>query len=498
MCTEPKHRGLVATFRLGLAGMAILLTAAAAGGQGLRTYRFASELDESPPPVAGLASNSVTDIRFLGDTIWVATGNGLSRSVNDGRMWESFDHRHGLGKGGVSALVVTDSIIWVATSFDTLTRDAGLLPAGGGLAYSTDGGQSWTHVPQPGPTPVQNVTYDIAILGNSVWITSWGGGLRRSTDRGKTWEVVTPDTFLFDPLGNLNHRAFAVIAADSTLWVGTAKGVNRSDDGGKTWVNFNHQNQQQPISGNFVVALAHQRWNGHDRIWAATVETTSETGDTSEFRGVSWTDDGGQTWHTALRGVFAHNFAFDDSAVIVCADEGLFKSVDGGKTWYKYGEIYDAEADRRYLTTEFYGAAVDRHHRLWVGGADGLAMTPDNGNTWRIFRSFVPTGANGAPRTYAYPNPFSPTRHNQLGGAGHVRFQYNTTRPTRVTLRIFDFAMELVATVVSGKERPTPGDYSEVWDGRNEQGELVANGVYFYRLDLEGEGTFWGKLIVLD
>ena len=79
-----------------------------------------------------------------------------------------------------------------------------------------------------------------------------------------------------------------------------------------------------------------------------------------------------------------------------------------------------------------------------------------------------------------------------------MRFQYNTTRPTRVTLRIFNFAMELVATVVSGKERPIPGDYSEVWDGRNEQGELVANGVYFYRLDLEGEGTFWGKLIVLD
>jgi ligand-binding sensor domain-containing protein len=481
-------------------GFALLFAflAAGASAQSLRTYRLAHEATETPPPVAGLASNSVTDIRFAGDTIWVATGSGLSRSIDDGETWESFDHRHGLGKGGVSALVVTDSIIWVATAFDTLTIDAGRLPAGGGLSYSTDRGRTWTHVPQPGPTPVQNVTYDIAILGKSIWITSWGGGLRRSQDGGKTWDVVPPDSFLFDPLGNLNHRAFSVIAVNGVLWVGTAKGVNRSLDSGRTWVNFNHQNQRHPISGNFVVALAAQRYRGRTRIWAATVETTSETGDTSEFRGVSWSDDDGLTWQTALRGVFAHNFAFQDSAVIVCADEGLFKSVDGGKTWFKYGEIYDATRDHRYLSTEFYGAAVDPRGRLWAGGADGLAMTPDNGNTWRIYRSFVPTGVGSSPRTYAYPNPFSPTRHNQMGGEGFVRFQYNTTRPTRVSLRIFDFAMELVATVVTGKERPVPGDYAEIWDGRNSRGEPVANGVYFYRLDIEGEGSFWGKLVVLD
>ncbi|MDZ7374131.1 MAG: hypothetical protein ONB23_09195 [candidate division KSB1 bacterium] len=476
----------------------LVVLAASAGAQGLRTYRLAHESSGEVPPASGLASNSVTDIRFAGDTIWVATGHGLSRSIDDGVGWESFDHRHGLGKGGVSALMVTDSIIWVATAFDTLTKDAGRLPAGGGLSYSTDGGQTWVHVPQPGPTPVQNVTYDIAILGEWVWITSWGGGLQRSRDRGRTWQIVPPDSFLFDPLGNLNHRAFSVIAVDGVLWVGTAKGVNRSADSGRTWINFNHQNQRKPISGNFVVALAAQRLRGRTRIWAATVETTSETGDTSEFRGVSWTDDEGQTWQTALRGVFAHNFAFDDTAVFVCADEGLFKSVDGGKTWFAFGDIYDLRHDTRYLTTEFYGAAVDAHRRLWVGGADGLAMTPDNGNTWTIFRSFVPTGRAGAPRTYAYPNPFSPTRHNQISGEGFVRFQYNTTRPTRVSLRIFDFAMELVATVVVDKERPLPGDYAEIWNGRNERGQLVANGVYFYRLDIEGEGSFWGKLIVLD
>jgi len=66
-----------------------------------------------------------------------------------------------------------------------------------------------------------------------------------------------------------------------------------------------------------------------------------------------------------------------------------------------------------------------------------------------------------------------------------------------VTVKVYDFALDLVKTVVKDKPRPA-GDFAEVWDGRNEVGEEVANGVYFYRVELEGEGTFWGKVIVLD
>jgi hypothetical protein len=135
---------------------------------------------------------------------------------------------------------------------------------------------------------------------------------------------------------------------------------------------------------------------------------------------------------------------------------------------------------------------------VWTGGSDGVAVTNDAGQTWNILRGSKKAGENGEPRTYAYPNPFSPFRHNQFRDDGHVRFQYQTTRPTKVTVKVFDFAMELVAEVVSQKERPFAGQFAEVWNGRNLRGEVVANGVYFYRLDLEGEGVFWGKLMVLD
>jgi photosystem II stability/assembly factor-like uncharacterized protein len=349
-------------------------------------------------------------------------------------------------------------------------------------------------VPQPGPTNVQNVTYDIALLDGTVWITSYGGGLQKSDNLGVTWEVVTPDTFFFDPLDNLNHRAFSAITVDSVLWVGTAGGINKSLDRGRTWVNFSHQNQPQPISGNFVVALAHQRYGGKDVLWGATVNAE----DPNEFRAVSKSIDGGLSWSTTLEGEFAHNFAFDDSVVYVATDNGLFKSIDGGATWAVFPQVRDRASGEAFYSTEIFAAAVGADGALWVGGSDGLAITRDNGLSWKIARAPQPTGVEGAPNTYAYPNPFSPFRHLQIGGDGHVRFQYSTDGPATVTVKVYDYAMKLVATVVEHKSIFGEGEHAEVWNGRNEKGDVVANGAYFYRIDVEGEGSYWGKLIVLD
>ncbi|MGQ9558889.1 MAG: hypothetical protein ACUVTG_00515 [Candidatus Oleimicrobiaceae bacterium] len=449
---------------------------------------------DQPTPVPRLASNAVTDLVIGGGRIWAGTGAGLSVSEDGGTTWRSYGRVHGLGRGGVSAVALRGDTIWAATAFDTLITDIGYLPAGGGLSYSLDGGRSWQWLPQPGPTPVQNVTYDIALTDSAVWITSWGGGLRRSRDMGQSWEVVPPDTFLFDPYGNLNHRAFAVIAVEETLWVGTAKGVNKSIDGGRTWVNMNHQNQSSPISGNFVVALAHQRVQGKSLLWAATIEAE----DPDEFRAVSVSEDGGRSWRTLLKGEFVHNFGFDPATgtVYAVSDNGLWKSV-APDSFLVFPPIVDRESGERIYTTQFYCTTVGHDGYLWVGTADGLARTNNNGFTWQILRAYVPTGTAGAPRTYAYPNPFSPMRHNQLGGDGYVRFQYNTTRPTRVTIRVYDFALDLVATVVEHKARPV-GDFAEAWNGRNDRGDMVANGVYFYRLDIEGEGSYWGKVMILN
>ena len=459
-------------------------------GKTIQTFN----LNDAVPPKPGLAGNGVTDIQAANSITWFGTGHGLSRTTDNGNTFESFGTNHGMVRGSISALWVSGDTIIVAAAGDTLTKVTdSYLPMGTGLSISKDAGASWSTISQPGPTPVQNITYDVAVQNGTIWITSFGGGVQKSGDWGKTWSEVAPDSFIFNPGDRLNHRGFSAISANNELWIGTAGGINKSLDGGETWANFNSTNQEHPISGNFVVALGFQKLKNKDLIWAATWKAEGET----EVYAVSKTENSGLTWDIMLEEEKAHNFAFDDSVVYVATDNGLYKSIDFGATWYLFPRMDDTVSGDKVFTNEVYSAYAENGN-LWIGTADGLAFTQDNGYSWDITRAFVPTGKGSTPRTYAYPNPFSPLRHNQLGDDGYARFQYNTQKSTSVTIKIFDFAMDLVTTIVENKTMPDPGDFSEVWNGRNDYGDAVANGVYFYSVDLEGDGTHWGKIMIVN
>jgi len=457
-------------------------------------------------PVSGPLSNSINDILIIGDDVWVGS-YGVSHTTDNGNSWIGYTQADGLGKGSVSAIAERDGVIWVATGYDTLISNSGELPAGGGLSYTLDQGENWYWIPQPidsldeneyAPTTthIQNLSYDIAITDEAVWIASWGGGLRRSFDMGESWEVVTVDGLPFDVSNNnFIHMAFAVMYNEYALWVGSAEGIHKSIDNGETWTTFSHQNQPDGISGNFVVAIAYQQFGDKDIVWAATIEAV----DADEFRAVSKTEDGGLTWTITLENEFAHNFGFDpvDGSVYVTTDNGLFKSNDFGETWAVFPQIVDSEKGEKVYTTEINSVAVGPDQTLWVGTNDGLAQSPDLGMTWKIHRAFQTPGEGKTPKTYAYPNPFSPLRDNLIDGDGYVRFQYQTKQDVRVTVRVYDFGMNLVKTVVDGKSRPA-GDFAEVWDGRNTLGDMVANGVYFYKVSLSPGAALWGKVMVVN
>ena len=251
-------------------------------------------------------------------------------------------------------------------------------------------------------------------------------------------------------------------------------------------MNMNHENAG--ISGNFVVALGEQHWDDKSIIWAATWKAEGRT----EYYGVSKTENGGLSWTVCLEGEFVHNFAFDGPTVYVATDNGLKKSTDGGQTWGTFPQMVDKDTGEIVGWRVFY--SVRAHEGvLWAGGADGLAKTEDTGLTWTVFRAFEPTHED---ETYAYPNPWSPLRW-ESNDLPPLRLQYHTTKGTLVTIKIYDFALDLVRTLVQGKPR-SPGDFSELWDGRNEEGDVVANGVYYYVVEKEGDGTAHGKIIILD
>jgi hypothetical protein len=455
-----------------------------------------------------LLGNGITNILVDSshDFVWIGTGYGLNKTMDGGNSWVSFTSSEFGGKGNsvVGMTMMGDSILWISTGYDTLA-DGEYLEVGGGLHYTQDGGESWLSIPQPKDsrdeteyspttTAVQNISWDIAVLDSTVWIASWGGGLRKSSDMGKTWQVVTTDNLPFSALNYLNHRPFALTVENGNLWVGTAEGISKSRDGGKTWRRFTHQNQQYPISGNFVVALAYQPYT--NTVWAATIEAV----DADEVRAVSKSDNGGETWQVMLEHTFPHNFAFDDSIVYVAADEGLFVSEDGGEKWYQVppisGKRRDLITGEEILTNKFYSAGVSYETmgtRLWLGSADGLATTLDNGNSWTVDRSYVSTSEREEPKTYAYPSPFSPSRDD------YIRFQFHISQASEVVIDIYDWGMDKVATIREFETDPGGNvpDRSAKWDGRNTRGDIVASGVYFFRVEIEGRTT-WGKLVVIN
>lgn len=452
----------------------------------------------SPNTSGKLLSNTIIDQKVDSTRIgfWLATGNGLNFWNVSDSTWLSITEQDHFGRGGVSAISITPNAIWAATAYDTVISGV-RYPAGGGIGYSVDNGVTWHWFSQPvdrrdetqyrpTTTNIQNLTYDLAVTGNAVWAASFGGGLRKFTFSDSTWRVRPPDSNPFSALNYLNHRAFSVYAEnDSTIWVGTAAGINRSTNGGDNWTNYRHSPADSlTISGNFVVAIHMQRYENRQFLWAATWKAE---GITEEY-GLSVTENNGLTWRRTLLGEKIHNIISKDSVLYAVGPSGLFKSIDYGLTWWKFPPIVSSNQNLVIGETELYSVAIG-FQKLVVGGPDGWAVSSDFGRTWSIGRAYISTREAGQPQVYAYPNPFSPQRFPL------VRFQYHLDTTSPVSIVLYNFAMEKVGTILPRSIRPA-GDNQENWNGKI-NGHSLANGVYFYRLE-KGNSESWGKLIILD
>ena len=69
-----------------------------------------------------------------------------------------------------------------------------------------------------------------------------------------------------------------------------------------------------------------------------------------------------------------------------------------------------------------------------------------------------------------YPNPFNP----------ETAIRFSLSEASRVTLKVYNLLGQQVNTLVD-EHRPA-GEYAVPWNGKNDQNEDVASGVYFYRI----------------
>jgi photosystem II stability/assembly factor-like uncharacterized protein len=412
---------------------------------------------------------------------------------------------------GQKVVSVATGVTQVADEFwlavQPYKQDVGSEPA---VLRSTNRGFFWDQF-LTGPPAV--TPYDIemgpafADTGTAIWVAT-GAGLRRTRNFGKNFDVFSA----YGPAVGPKSLLHCVEVDSGKAFFGSdSLGMEATGDYGVSFFGFTAQNdptkpdfvgrsymgQTLPdtvtgLGANFIIALELQRTRGKSIVYAGGQATGLTAG---ERNGVYETSDRGLNWTLTLPDVQAFNFSFNGDTAFAATWSGLYMSPNEGESWERL-KIVD-QVSGRFISDSVHVNGVDVvGDQVWVGTDDGIAHASLNDLTsWTILRSFfhIPETAQGDNLTYASPSPFSPYIHQQM------KFHYRLKNAGMVTIKIYDFANNLVKTVVKDVQRDADVQYDDidVWDGRNGNDDIVAAGVYFYQIKSSGGDEYWGKFMVI-
>ncbi|MCK4980560.1 MAG: T9SS type A sorting domain-containing protein, partial [Candidatus Delongbacteria bacterium] len=84
-----------------------------------------------------------------------------------------------------------------------------------------------------------------------------------------------------------------------------------------------------------------------------------------------------------------------------------------------------------------------------------------------------------------YPNPFNPT----------TTIKFSIPEEGEVDLTIYNIKGQKIKTLA--KNQYVKGDHSIIWNGNDELGNSVSSGLYFYRLNINGNTEAIKKCLLL-
>ncbi|HVD91926.1 MAG TPA: hypothetical protein VNC21_06580, partial [Vicinamibacterales bacterium] len=335
--------------------------------------------------------NAVTGVIGQPNTFYFGSvGGGVWKSTNIGRTWNPiFDSVNAASIGAVAVAPSNPDVVYVGTGEADMRDSIGF---GDGMYKSTDAGKTWKHIGlestrQIGKVIVHprdpNIVY-VAALGHA-YGPHPDRGVYRSRDGGATWQKVLYKgdgigaiDLAFDPANPQTIYA-ALWAVRRPPWFiyapanGPGSGLFKSTDGGSTW---NQLANGLPTNGLGRMGIAVAPTNPR-RIYV--VADAKEGG---LFR----SDDAGATWTKVSadpriwgRGWYFTKVTVDpkNPDIVYVPNTGVYKSVDGGKTW---GAPIKASP------------GGDDYHQLWISpddparialaGDQGTIVSVDRGDTW--------------------------------------------------------------------------------------------------------------------
>jgi photosystem II stability/assembly factor-like uncharacterized protein len=281
----------------------------------------------------------------------------------------------------------------------------------GGTYKSDDGGETWIRISErlqgadglsgyPGLVIAPSDPQTIYVAGSSY-------GPYRSEDAGRTWESVRP------PL-DCGVSSVAVHPRTArTVYAGGLCGLLRSEDGGATWTQLMDRQYVQVLVNPVDPAIIYAG-TGREGIWRSrdAGETWAQIGDqlavqqlifdprdpaydaiiARQGTSVSWSGDGGTTWH-ALGGP---RFAGPHTRLYAVAalNGHLLTATQGGGIWRvalpplpwlrveSPTQVYSVTDDPLWIAQPGESYRIRRREGDWV-----LAVREDSGPYWSVWIS---------------------------------------------------------------------------------------------------------------
>ncbi len=229
----------------------------------------------------------------------LATDTGLLRSHNGGRNWIR-----------EAPTVLFGGVYAVAFEAD----GQGALASTAARIYRTDDGGLWRETSAPdGAAPAYAIVP--GLVAGRIYVAG-PGGLWRSDDRGRSWSGAGEGL----PEGAVN--GLVVTGPEETVYVMAGGRIWMSPNGARSW---DARHTGLPEGG--VEALTPDLM-GPDRLWAAAADRVFASAD----RGLSWYPVGRPLpeANTAVHGIAV---AEGGTIIVLTTHRGLFRSVDGGRSW---------------------------------------------------------------------------------------------------------------------------------------------------------------------
>jgi len=337
--------------------------------------------------VAGSASDPF--LYYLG-----AAGGGVWKSNDGGASWDPVFSKEAVGSiGAVEIDPTNNKTVWVGTGEANPRNNVSY---GNGIYKSTDGGDTWHDVGLKNARNISRIAVNpknpkvvvVAAFGD-FFADNPNGGVWRTDDGGRSWQhtlYIGPQTgasdLAMDPK-NPNILFAGMWQVRRVPWNlvsgGSADGLYRSIDSGKTWSKLSGHGLPDGLMGRIGLAIA----PSNTRRVYALIQSKA---------GILWrSDDGGDTWRlmTSDTLVDQRPFYFSHIAVdpsnpnhVYAVSEFLSESKNGGKTFKSIAEEVHVDFHAIWI-------APNNSKRILVGEDGGYALSTNGGASWSFSANLV-------------------------------------------------------------------------------------------------------------